>query len=33
MAGMLYLANVFRLIINSLDQRSVPNHNLVMLKH
>ena len=29
----LYLANVLQLIINSLDQRSFPKHNLVMLKH
>ena len=29
----LYLANVLQLIINSLDQRSFPEHNLVMLKH
>ena len=33
MAGMLYLTNVLQLIINSLDQRSFPKHNLVMLKH
>ena len=33
MAGMLYLTNVLQLIINSLDQRSFPEHNLVMLKH
>ena len=32
MAGMLYLTNVLQLIINSLDQRSFPKHNLVILK-
>ena len=29
----LYLTNVLQLIINSLDQRSFSEHNLVMLKH
>ena len=29
----LYPTNVFQLIINSLDQKSFPNHNPVMLKH
>ena len=29
----LYLTNVLQLIINNLDQRSFPEHNLVMLKH
>ena len=29
----LYLTNVLQLIINSLDQRSFPEHNLVMLEH
>ena len=33
MAGMLYLTDILELIINSLDQRSFPEHNLVMLKH
>ena len=33
MVGMFYLTNVLQLIINSLDQRSFPEHNLVMLKH
>ena len=33
MTGMFYLTNVLQLIINSLDQRSFPEHNLVMLKH
>ena len=33
MAGMFYLTNVLQLIINSLDQRSFPEHNLVMLEH
>jgi len=29
----LYLTDILELIINSLDQRSFPEHNLVMLKH
>ena len=29
----LYLTDILELIINSLDQRSFPKHNLVMLKH
>ena len=29
----LYLTNVLQLIINNLNQRSFPKHNLVMLKH
>ena len=33
MAGMLYLTDILELIINSLDQRSFPEHNLVILKH
>ena len=31
--GKLYLTDILELIINSLDQRSFPKHNLVMLKH
>ena len=30
---MLYLTDILELIINCLDQRSFPKHNLVMLKH
>ena len=33
MAGMLYLTDILELVINSLDQGSFPEHNLVMLKH
>ena len=33
MTGMFYLTDILELIINSLDQRSFPEHNLVMLKH
>ena len=29
----LYLTDILELIINSLDQRSFPEHKLVMLKH
>ena len=29
----LYLTDILELIVNSLDQRSFPEHNLVMLKH
>ena len=28
-----YLTDILQLIINSLDQRSFPEHNLFMLKH
>ena len=33
MTGMFYLTDILELIINSLDQRSFPEHNLVTLKH
>ena len=29
----LYLTDILELIVNSLDQRSFSEHNLVMLKH